>query len=67
MRVEIEFDARGRRGDLANGDFGFVDAALTDEPPRTFRGEESSYDDWDRPYPLEGEGDAVAPLCCVFH
>jgi hypothetical protein len=34
VRIQIKLNALGRCGDFADSDFGLIDAALTNQPPR---------------------------------
>ena len=44
----------------------FFDVALAEVPPRGFWGEDDTNEDWDGPYPLNGERNAVGPFVSAF-
>ena len=44
----------------------FIKTVLSSEKPRRLRSEEDDYHQWERPYPLDCEGDAVSPLVCTM-
>ena len=57
----VEFAVASAR-EATEGAFGFLEAAVADEPPGGFGGEENADEERDGPHPLQGEGDAVAPF-----
>lgn len=52
-------------GEAAEGLFGLLEAALADEPPWGFGGEQDADQEGKGPHPLQSEGNAVAPLAGV--